>query len=107
MSLLRVLIDEQWPKIESIFADHKAFLEIALRSLSRPCLFMSHENIPEVGVDCRELTDCIQSEVGRFVGAHNFKLEHLVEVANGPRKELHIDPLYLFWIEHPPTVCIH
>jgi hypothetical protein len=60
----------------------------SINAQCRTCLLLCHEYIPEVGVDCWELTDGVDVEIERPVGSHYLELQDLIESTNAPREEL-------------------
>ena len=96
-SLLGVLLDEQWPEVESVLADHESLREQTLWLLSGSSLLMGHEDISVELVDGGELAAGLKTQVESPDRADDLELEDLREGTYLLAEELDVDLLGLFW----------
>jgi len=103
-SLLRVLLDEKWPEIESVLADHKCLRKETLWLLSGSRLLVGHEDVSIELVDSGELADGLETEVKSPYRTNDLELEDLREGAYLLTEELDVDLLGLFWSKNPSSL---
>ena len=103
-SLFWVLLDEQWPEVESVLADHESLLEKTFWLLGWSRLLVGHEDVSVELVDRWELTDSLETEVESPNRSNDLKLEDLREGSYLLAEELNVDLLGLFWSEYPASL---